>query len=120
MKRELHFRPHCKMHLNSKQLRRTFRDIPTDKSTNRYEIGDTVRGRIWHTPEHHDPYFEDNEYKLKIVAVNHRHIRDLSHEDFVYSDAYSKADLKRKMKNYYSRDYTDNDRVRVIDFEILL
>lgn len=110
--KEIWFRTEYNSYVSSKQLRRTFRELPEEWKNNSYLPGEDVLCKI------HDGYgkFFLEEYVIKIENVELRQIESLLDGDFRNSDAKSREDLKEKMARHYKKNYSGKELVRIIDF----
>lgn len=110
--KEIWFRTEYNLYVQSKQLKRTFRELPEKWKNNSYIAGENVLCKI------HDGYgkFLLEEYIIKIEKVELKQIKSLSDCDFKNSDFKSKEDLKEKLTRYYKKNYFGEELVRIIDF----
>ena len=116
--KEIWFRKELSSQIQSRQLKRTFRELPASEKNNNYQAGELVLARIHDGQGHTHGRFEAI-FSIRVTGVYVRRIEELEESVFRLSDANSKEDLIQRLSVFYKRPYGANIPVRVIDFEYI-
>src|SRR3989344_2755341 len=114
--KEVWFEKQFKGMIISKQLTRTFRELPEQGKNNAYAVGE----EIWLRIKDSQGNFIPEQGIVKIINFELKQLNSLTGKDFANSDADSKENLKEKLKKYYKKEYSGSEKIRVIDFDYVI